>query len=179
MRSLPSKFNPKVSPIEETTKVDTLNKDQICGSLIAYEMRIPKGKETSREVTFKADKPIEEKVWSCSSFDEEEEKFIRRLKKYTGKYKWKIPFKCFNCGRVGHYASKLPFKKEENQFKGKEKKKSNKMQKERQFKKKIVYAQEDSSGSESSNESSSEGGTSKFILMALEELEKDFQEYDE
>jgi len=44
LRSLPSKFNPKVSTIEETTNFDILNRDQLCGSLTAYEMRIPKGK---------------------------------------------------------------------------------------------------------------------------------------
>lgn len=61
-------------------------------------MRIPKGNETSREPSFKARKPIEEKEQSCSSSDEEEAKFIRRLKKGIGKYKVKLPFKCFNCG---------------------------------------------------------------------------------
>jgi len=131
-------------------------------------MRIPKGKATNREAYFEAKNPIEEKERSCSISDEEEAKFVRRLKKGIGKYKGKIPFKCFICGRVGHYASKFPFKKEENQLQGKEKNESNKMQKEKQFKKKSFYAQEDCSGSEISNQSSSEDGMSEFILMALE-----------
>ena len=127
LRSLPSKFNPKVSAIEKTTNFDILNNDQLRGSLTAYEMRIQKRKATSREKTFKVDKPTQEKQRSCQGYDEEEAKFVRRLKKDTSKYKGKLPFKHFNCGRVGQYASKFPFKKEENEFKGKEKDKSNKM----------------------------------------------------
>ena len=41
--------------------------------------------------------------------DEEEAHFVRKLKKGTKKYKGKLPFKCFNCGRVGHYDKKIPF----------------------------------------------------------------------
>jgi len=44
--------------------------------------------------------------------DEEEDKSVKRLKKGTSKYKGKLPFNCFNCGRVGNYASKCPYKKE-------------------------------------------------------------------
>lgn len=65
LRSLPSKFNPKVSAIEETTNFETLNRDQLCGSLIVYGMRIPTWKETNREAAFKAYNPIEEKECSC------------------------------------------------------------------------------------------------------------------
>ena len=86
-----------------------MNRDQLCGSLTTYEMIIPKGKATNREAYFEAKNPIEEKERSCSISDEEEAKFVRRLKKGIGKYKGKIPFKCFICGRVGHYASKFPF----------------------------------------------------------------------
>ena len=53
------------------------------------------------------------------------------------------------------------------------------MQKEKIFNRKIFYAQKDSSASESSDESSSEDGTSKLILMALEEDEKDFLEQEQ
>ena len=41
MRSLPSRFNPKVSSIEETTNWETLTMNQFLGDLIAYEMRLP------------------------------------------------------------------------------------------------------------------------------------------
>jgi hypothetical protein len=34
---------------------------------------------------------------------------VRNLKRGTDKYKGKIPLKCFNCGKFGHFASKCPY----------------------------------------------------------------------
>ena len=41
----------------------------------------------------------------------EEANFIKKLLKGSGKYKGKLPFKCFDCGKVGHFASKCPYSK--------------------------------------------------------------------
>lgn len=60
LRSSPSKFNTKVSAIEETPNFDILNMDQLLGFLKTYEMRIMEGKVVTREANFKADKSIEE-----------------------------------------------------------------------------------------------------------------------
>ena len=65
---------------------------------------------------------MKEKEDTCSCSDEEEAKFVRRLDKGTGKYKDKLPFMCFNYGRVGNYASKCPHKKTKNQPQETEKK---------------------------------------------------------
>jgi hypothetical protein len=43
----------------------------------------------------------------------EEANFIRKLQKGSGKYKGKLPFKFFNCGKIGHFASKCPYPKED------------------------------------------------------------------
>ena len=59
LRSLPSRFNPKVSDIEETTDSETLTRNELFGNLTTYEMRLPKGKSNTREVAFKVDKCIE------------------------------------------------------------------------------------------------------------------------
>ena len=109
LRSLPDKFNPKVSAIEEMDDLKTLSIDQLLGTLTAYEMRISKDKTTIREASFKANKHAD------SEMEENEAKFVRRLKTGTRKYKWKLPFKCFNCGKGGHFASKCPSIKKKGQ----------------------------------------------------------------
>jgi hypothetical protein len=46
--------------------------------------------------------------------DEEEEHFVRNIKRGANKYKGNLPFKIFNCGRIGHYSKKCHF--EENKI---------------------------------------------------------------
>ena len=62
-------------------------------------MRIVKYKPTSREALFKEEKNEDYED------DEIEVKFVRGLKKGSGKYQSKFPFKCFNCGKIGHFAT--------------------------------------------------------------------------
>ena len=103
LRSLLDRFNPKVSTIEEINDLKSLEFDQLIGALTAYEMGIVKYKPISRKASFKLDKNED------SEPDEIEEK-LRRLKKGSGKYKGKLPFKCFNCGRIVHFVSFKPAK---------------------------------------------------------------------
>jgi hypothetical protein len=105
LRSLPDRFNPKVSAIEKLNDIKALDFDQLLGTLTAYEMRIATDKPISREASFKVDKNEDSKL------DEIETKFVRRLKKGSGKYQSKFPFKCFNCGKIGHFANKFPHEK--------------------------------------------------------------------
>ena len=86
--------------------------DQLLGTLTAYEMRIVIDKPTSREASFKADKNE-----NCEP-NEIEEKFMRRLKKGSGKYQGKLPFKCFNYGNIGNFANKFPHKKHDHNYEG-------------------------------------------------------------
>jgi hypothetical protein len=87
LRSLPDRFNPKVSAIEDINDLKDLPINQILGTLSTYEMRIGKYKPTSREASFKEDKNENFEP------DEIEAKFVTRLKKGSSGYQGKFPFK--------------------------------------------------------------------------------------
>jgi len=53
LRTLPSRFNPKIYAIEELKDLKMLTMDELHRILIAYEMRIEQDKTTKKEVTFK------------------------------------------------------------------------------------------------------------------------------
>lgn len=64
-----------------------------------------------KEVLFKVSKKVEDGATDeYDGFDEVEANFVTILKKGIGKHKGKLPFKCFNCGRIGHFSSKCTFK---------------------------------------------------------------------
>jgi hypothetical protein len=137
LRSLPDRFNLKVSSIEELNDLKTLGFDQLLGPLTAYEMRMVKYKPTSRESSFKAEKN------ENSEPDEIEAKFVKRLKKGSGKYKGKLPFKCFNYGRIGHFSNKCPRKGKDQTCDDEEKYKNINLFKEKNFKKKSLCVNND------------------------------------
>jgi FtsZ-binding cell division protein ZapB len=174
LRSLPERFNPKVSAIEEMSELKTLSLDQLLGTLTAYEMRISTDQNSSREASFKAEKSTE------SELDEIEAKFVRRLKTGSGKYNGKLPFKCFNCGKVGHFATKCPHKGKEQNSAYEERFPRKKYNKENKYKnnKKSLCINNDDSTETSDSESSHENQEDDFMLMAIEELEPNCSEND-
>jgi hypothetical protein len=166
LRSLPDRFNPKVSAIEELNDLKTLEFDQLLGTLTTYEMRIVRDKPTSRETSFKANKNEDFEP------DEIEAKFVKRLKKGSSKYKGKLPFKCFNCGKIGHFENKCPHKGKDQTSDDEEKHKHRNFFKDNNFKKKSLYVNNDDDPSDDEdNDSSIEDKLNEIILIAKEDYD--------
>jgi hypothetical protein len=118
LRSLPMRYDAKISSISYRSDLNTLTFDQLHGIFTAYEMRIGHDKLEKDETAFKAfeTKINQEKKPQSIHHEEsdvEEVNFIRKLQKGSGKYKEKLLFKFFNGGKVGHFASKCPYPKED------------------------------------------------------------------
>ena len=128
LRSLPLRYDAKVSVIEESWDLTKLTMDELHGILTTYEMRTHTENEQPkiREVTFKSSKKTRNKGHKeeqrCDDeWDEKEEaNFVRKLKRGTKKYTGKLPFKCLNCARIEHYAKKCPFQSNKSFYKKKD-----------------------------------------------------------
>jgi hypothetical protein len=110
------RYDAKISTLEDIPNLDKLIVDELHGILTTYEMRIGQEKPTKGETNFKASKSRkkQEEVPNedlSEISDEEVYKFMKKLKKGTGKYKGKSPLICFNCGKFGHFSNKCPYPK--------------------------------------------------------------------
>eukprot|EP00253_Pinus_taeda_P008340 PITA_08340 len=111
LRSLPDRFDSKISVIEEEKDLDTLKMDELHGIVTTYEMR--KGGPSSKDAAFKASKSKKGKKRNdCSdeSYVESElAQFVQKLKRGSN-LKAKYPLICFKCGKICHYVARCPHK---------------------------------------------------------------------
>jgi hypothetical protein len=125
LRSLPMRFDPKISTLEERTDLNSISMDKLHGIFTTYEMRNQQENPDIKEATFKASKRSKQKGKQkekehssnsdISEDDEEAANFVRRLNKGTnGRYRGKLPLIYFNCDGIGHFANKCPHKKKRN-----------------------------------------------------------------
>jgi hypothetical protein len=158
LRSLPMRFDSKISTLEERADIGTLSMENLHGIFTSYEIRKKHKNPVTKEETFKSSKKTKKKYkqnskpsCSCSANsneDEEMAKFVRQLKKGTNKYKCMLPLKCFNCGGIGHFSSKCPHGNKDNdeeEASNREKKYQKGNTRRNKFFKKSFYSNEDSS----------------------------------
>jgi hypothetical protein len=124
LRSLPMRFDPKISALEERANLNSISMDELHGIFTAYEMRTEHENLDVKEATFKASKRSKQKEKqpekehssnSGVSKDDEVVNFVKRLNKGTDdRYRGKFPLIFFNCDGIGHFDNKFPHKKKRN-----------------------------------------------------------------
>eukprot|EP00253_Pinus_taeda_P031757 PITA_31757 len=107
--SLSPKFESKVSAIEEKENLQKITMSQLHEILTTYEMS-KGGPSDRKESAFKASRKGDLYVSRHISEEEEEPNFVKNLQQGAGRFRGKLPFKCFACGRVNYYAAKCAHK---------------------------------------------------------------------
>ena len=97
------KYDSKVSSLEELDGLKLMTVDELHGIFTAYEMRTWQNGSSKKEETFK-----DLSKNQFENLDDEESLFIKKLEKGRGQYKGKLPLKCFNSRRNGHFSNKFP-----------------------------------------------------------------------
>ena len=193
LRSLPMRFHSKISAIEKKLDLNTMTVDELHGTLTAYEMRTEQEDLAGKEATFKASNKrgtSNPKTKSKDSNNDEsdnkkEANFVRKLKRGIAKYKGKLPLICFECGKIGHFASKCPYAKDQNSDdeniykKNKSSQKYKKVKNGRSAKSRNLYSKEDSISSDDDSDSDNDSKRVLFMATDTKEIIDDHDESEE
>ena len=106
LRTLPMRYDSKVSTLEERDDLKIVIVDELHGILNAYEMRIGLNETSKKKATFKVSSKNQ-----SENLDDEQALFIKKIERGTNKYKGNLPLKCFNYGRIGPFDPKCPYSK--------------------------------------------------------------------
>jgi hypothetical protein len=191
LRSIPMKFDPKISSLEKIADLNSISMDELHGIFTAYEMRIEQENPDIKEATFKAYKSSKQKgkkkekehrsSSGISEDDEEVSNFVRRLNKGTyGRYRGKIPLICFNCDGIGHFANKFSHKKKRNDkgYSNRKQTYKGKRTTKKVFNKSLCTNEYISSSDE---DEVSDSETERVLFMVVEDFDKEDaeEEYEE
>jgi hypothetical protein len=164
-----------VSSLEDRKNLDKLTMDELYGILTSYELRLGHEDLSQGEEAFKVLKKIKNQKHKLQSnhdeeSDVEEENFIKKLQKRSGKYKGKFPFKCFNYGKVGHFEAKCPYPKEDLEDEENKTKQCKKKEKPN-YKKKFYKGKNNFYSKEEKNSSSesSDSDDDEVLFLGIEE----------
>jgi hypothetical protein len=190
LRSLPMRFNPNISTLEERSDLSSISMDELHGIFTTYEMRTEQENPGVKEAAFKASKRSKQKKKEQEEYsnnndvsedDEEVANFVKRLNKGTnGRYRGKLPLICSNCDGIGHFANNFPHKKKRNDegySKGRKTYKGKRTTK-KVFKKNF-FTKEDISSSDEDEVSDSETGRVLFMTVEESDTEDSKEEYEE
>jgi hypothetical protein len=189
LRSLPMRFDPKISTLEEREDLNSIRMDELHGIFTTYEMRTEQENPDIKQEAFKASKRSKKKgkkkekehrsSSDISKDDEEAANFVRRLNKGTNdRYIGKLPLICFNCDGIGHFSNKFPHKKKIN-----DEGYSNRKQtyKGKRTTKKVFNKSLCTKENISSSDEDEVGETERVLFMAVDDSDKEDseEEYEE
>ena len=85
LRSLPMRFDPKISALEERSDINSISMDELHGIFTAYEMITEQENPNIKEAAFKASKRSKQKEEHSSSSDvlEDDEEVANFVKRRT------------------------------------------------------------------------------------------------